>query len=51
MKKQDFQYKIEKIIEKISFRFFLFKVRIKYHFTRKDVESNYPHLYYHNVNS
>ena len=58
MKKLDLYYKLTKLKwqirtlkNKISFRSFLFMYRVKRIFIRKDTESEYPHLYYNNIDS
>ncbi len=58
MEKLDLHYKLTKLkwqirtlINKLSFRSLLFMCRVKRIFIRKDVESTYPHLYYHNIDS
>lgn len=58
MKKLDLHYKLTKLKwqirtlkNKISFRSLLFMYKVKRIFMRKDTESEYPHLYYHNIDS
>ena len=58
MKKLDLHYKLTKLKwqirtlkNKISFRSFLFMYRVRRIFIRKDTESEYPHLYYNNIDS
>ena len=58
MEKLDLHYKLTKLKwqirtlkERLSFRSLLFRCRLKRIFVRKDVESEYPHIYYHNVDS
>lgn len=58
MKKLDLRYKLTKLkwqigtlIKRLSFRSLLFRCSVKRIFIRKDVESEYPHLYYNNIDS
>lgn len=58
MEKLDLHYKLTKLkwqiktlLKRLSFRSFLFRCRIKRFLKRKDVESAYPHIYYHNLDS
>lgn len=56
MKKLDLHYKLTKLKwqlrtlkNKISFRSILFMYRVIRIFIRKDTDSEYPHLYYNNI--
>ena len=58
MKKLNLHYKLTKLKwqirtlkERLSFRSLLFKYRVKRLFVRKDVESAYPRIYYHDLDS
>ena len=58
MEKLDLHYKLTKLkwqiktlLKRLYFRSFLFRCRIKRILKRKDVESTYPHTYYHNLDS
>ena len=58
MEKLDLHYKLTKLKwqirtlkERLSFRSLLFRCRLKRIFIRKDVESEYPHIYYHDLDS
>ena len=58
MKKLNLHYKLTKLkwqmetlVKRLSFKSLLFKSRVKRLFVRKDVESEYPHLCYHDIKS